>query len=49
MPVTEPIDLAVEQSDKGVISATPPTRRAVGGVGIHASAAMRLLTIRSTG
>jgi hypothetical protein len=29
LPVTEPIDLAVQGADKGVISATPPTRRAV--------------------
>ncbi|MFE7845079.1 glycosyl transferase [Microbacterium sp. NPDC057407] len=29
MPVTEPIDIAVEGGDKGVISATPPKRRAV--------------------
>lgn len=29
MPVTEPIDIAVEGADKGVISSTPPTRRAV--------------------
>ncbi|SFS06334.1 hypothetical protein SAMN04487846_2094 [Microbacterium sp. cf046] len=29
LPVTEPIDLAVEGADKGVISATPPTRRSV--------------------
>lgn len=29
LPVTEPIDLAVESADKGVISATPTTRRAV--------------------
>ncbi|MGL4257313.1 MAG: glycosyl transferase [Microbacterium sp.] len=31
LPVTEPIDLAVESADKGVISATPSTRRAVTG------------------
>jgi hypothetical protein len=30
LPVTEPIDLAVEGADKGVISSTPRTRRAVG-------------------
>ncbi|GAB2835999.1 glycosyl transferase [Microbacterium insulae] len=30
LPVTEPIDLAVEGADKGVISSTPSTRRAVG-------------------
>lgn len=29
LPATEPIDLAVEGEDKGVISATPPTRRAL--------------------
>src|SRR6187402_977099 len=29
LAVTEPIDLAVEGADKGVISATPPTRRSV--------------------
>ncbi|GAA1990748.1 glycosyl transferase [Microbacterium pumilum] len=29
LPVTEPIDLAVEGEDKGVISASPSTRRAV--------------------
>ena len=29
MPVTEPIDLAIDGADKGVISSTPPTRRAV--------------------
>ncbi len=29
LPVTEPIDLAVDGADKGVISATPSTRRAV--------------------
>ena len=29
LPVTEPIDLAVEGADKGVISSTPATRRAV--------------------
>jgi hypothetical protein len=29
LPVTEPIDLAVEGEDKGVIAATPPTRRAL--------------------
>lgn len=29
MPVTEPIDIAVEGADKGVISSTPPKRRAV--------------------
>ena len=27
LPVTEPIDLAVEGADKGVISSSPPTRR----------------------
>lgn len=31
LPVTEPIDLAVEGADKGVISATPSSRRAVSG------------------
>jgi hypothetical protein len=30
LPVTEPIDLSVDQVEKGVISSTPPTRRAVG-------------------
>ncbi|MGL4256447.1 MAG: glycosyl transferase, partial [Microbacterium sp.] len=30
LPVTEPIDLAVESAGKGVISSTPRTRRAVG-------------------
>lgn len=29
LPVTEPIDLAVDGADKGVISSTPSTRRAV--------------------
>lgn len=29
LPATEPIDLAVEGADKGVIAATPPTRRAL--------------------
>ncbi|MET0734601.1 MAG: glycosyl transferase [Microbacterium sp.] len=29
LPVTEPIDLAVEGADKGVIAATPPTRRSI--------------------
>ena len=29
LAVTEPIDLAVDGADKGVISATPPTRRSV--------------------
>lgn len=31
IPVTEPIDLAVEQGDKGVISATPTRRQLSGG------------------
>lgn len=31
VPVTEPIDLTVEGADKGVISATPPTRRLTRG------------------
>ena len=31
LPVTEPIDLAVEGEDKGVISASKPTRRALSG------------------
>ncbi|WP_200950619.1 glycosyl transferase [Microbacterium sp. Root180] len=31
LAVTEPIDIAVEGADKGVISSTPPTRRAVTG------------------
>nr|WP_208382663.1 glycosyl transferase [Microbacterium ulmi] len=31
MPVTEPIDLAVESEDKGVITSTPRTRRAISG------------------
>lgn len=31
MPVTEPIDLAVEGEDKGVISAGAPTRRSIAG------------------
>lgn len=30
LPVTEPIDLAIDGADKGVISSTPPTRRAIG-------------------
>ena len=29
LPVTEPIDLAVDRADKGVISSTPTTRRSV--------------------
>jgi hypothetical protein len=29
LPVTEPIDLAVEGADKGVISSGPPTRRSI--------------------
>lgn len=31
LPVTEPIDLAVEGADKGVISSAAPTRRSVSG------------------
>jgi hypothetical protein len=31
LPVTEPIDLAIDSADKGVISSTPSTRRAVTG------------------
>lgn len=31
MPVTEPIDIAVEGADKGVISSTPPKRRGITG------------------
>ncbi|BDV30811.1 glycosyl transferase [Microbacterium terricola] len=31
LPVTEPIDLSVEEADKGVIAATPRTRRSISG------------------
>lgn len=31
LPVTEPIDIAVESADKGVISSTPRSRRAITG------------------
>ncbi|WP_194411433.1 glycosyl transferase [Microbacterium cremeum] len=31
VPVTEPIDIAIDDPDKGVISSSPPTRRSVTG------------------
>lgn len=49
LPATEPIDLAVEGADKGVISANPPRRRALGRRSLLALPALGVSTLLFAG
>ncbi|KJL43358.1 hypothetical protein [Microbacterium trichothecenolyticum] len=45
LPVTEPIDIAIDHDDKGVISSAKPTRRAVSSGGRRAFAVLPVVAV----
>lgn len=45
LPVTEPIDIAIDHDDKGVISSAKPTRRAVSSAGRRAFAVLPVVAV----